>query len=108
MRFDDVDLSCQGCVLREQPQISDGSFYVRVPVEVDGCRFEATLRCRVTEGGHEIELEMLTGEAGTVVEPDEALEAKLMHAVERLADLRLCGNERLCPEQVIRMVHDGD
>ena len=104
MRVDDVDLSCQGCMMREQPQIADGSFLVRVPVVVDERSLWATLRCRVTEAGHEIELEMLTDDGGAALSPSDEESAKVLRAVERLADLRLCGNERLCPEQVIRMV----
>ena len=106
MRFDDVDLSCQGCMMREQPQIADGSFYVRVPVVVDEHPFQATLRCRVTDSGHEIELEMVTDDAGGAVSPSEEEREKLLRAVERLADIQLCGNERLCPDQVIQVVRD--
>lgn len=104
MKLDDVNLSCQGCTLREQPQISDGSFYVRVPLAVDGTLYQATLHCRITDAGHEIELEMLSDEVDRPVMPDPMLEEKLDRAIGRITDLRLCGNERLCPEQVIRMV----
>ena len=101
MRFDEVELSCQGCTLREQPRIDDGSVYVRVPVEVSGCRYWATLRCRVGEEAHEIALEMLTDEQGGAVAISAELERRLSGALERVAELRLCGNERLCPEAVV-------
>lgn len=114
MELDDVDLdrvhlNCRDCAMHGRGGLDDDGFYVRVPLVERGERepaMMATLHCQVTEDCHRVTLEMLSGADGSVVAPPESFLRDLDRTLGRIAEKRLCGSGRLCPETVTRLLHD--
>ena len=112
MDLDDVDLdrvhlNCRDCVMHDHGRVGGDGFYVQVPLVERGARepaMMATLHCEVAGDCHRITLEMLSGTDGSVVSPPDSFLRDLDRTLGRLSEKRLCGNDRLCPESVARLV----
>jgi hypothetical protein len=99
-----VGLSCEQC--RFIRGDSAGDFDIDVPVNmVDaGVAGTARLHCAVSGDGHQIELMRLLDASDRAIEPSpEALET-LSAALQSVARHRICGNQHICPSDVVRIV----
>ena len=99
-----VELSCESCkYLRDS---RDGGFEIDVPVSMGegGLSGMARLHCVVSNERHRVELvELLDAESRTVHPSSEDL-AQVSVALDFVGQHRICGNQRICPPEVVRVV----
>jgi len=101
-----VTVDCGRCEFAS----SDGrdSFEVTVPIGdietgIDGT---AKLHCSISVGRHEIKLEAWNDTAGHPIRPPAKTQRRLLAALGKLADQRICGNHQICPADVVRVVEE--
>lgn len=99
-----VELFCESCEYLRDSQ--DGGFEIDVPVSMGdgGLSGMARLHCVVSSERHCVELiELLDAESRTVHPSSEDLE-QVSAALDFVGQHRICGNQRICPPDVVRIV----
>jgi hypothetical protein len=99
-----VEIACEQCRLIRGG--SAGDFDIVVPVSMGdaGVAGAARLHCEVSGDRHQIELTGLRDGSDRAIEPSpEALE-KISAALQSVARHRICGNQHICPSDVVRIV----
>jgi len=97
-----INIDCERCRFAgcsgEDPHV----FYVRVDIEDEQSHqgTSALLECKVEPNAHYIRPLEIGGEAGAI-DPD-----RLEQALETVAARRLCGNNRICPAEIVDIVKD--
>jgi len=100
-------IDCSQCQFRSAS--GGGSFDVVVPVSdtETGTAGPAKLHCSVTLELHAVELTEWRDEQGQIIEPPDELRHRLSEALGFVAERRICGNHRLCPTEVVRVVEQA-
>lgn len=85
---------------------SQGSFEVTVPLsdietDIEGA---ARLRCSVSPEHHKVELEEWIDPSGRPLKPSIKMGKRLLSALGFVEDHRVCGNQAICPSEVVRIV----
>lgn len=99
-----VRLDCENC--RYCGEWGSNSFELEVPVEdgITGLKGQARIACEVAAGGHRITLIHFHDLAGNEQPLDTEQRRRLDSLLQLVAEKELCGNERLCPKQVVDRV----
>lgn len=99
-----VKVSCEDC----RCVFHDGSstFDVTVPVTVGerGVSGTARLHCIVSAEHHEVELVQLLDAELRDIQPSPEVREQVSAALDFVAEHRICGNSRICPPDVVRIV----
>ena len=85
-----------------------GGFDVAVPLtdgEI-GTSGTAILHCTVTPACHHVELQEWNDTGFHSISPSAELRPRISAALDFVAEHRLCGNRRICPSEVIRIVEE--
>lgn len=95
-------VSCENC----RHVASDGcSFDIAVPVRTEGAAGTARLHCTISPDRHQIEF-VCWDEAPSPAEAADRMRGQVSEVLGFIADQRLCGNDRICPMQVVRLVEE--
>jgi hypothetical protein len=103
IKKNDIEIDCEHCIYNSSHGSND--FELSVPVtdtQID-VTANATIRCRVHHGQHHLKLENWKNDDHVAPVSEEAL-SRLSSVLEFIAEKRLCGNQRLCPEAIIRII----
>ena len=99
-----VEIACEQCRLTRGDSAGDFDIVVPVSMGDSGVAGTARLHCAVSGDRHEIELTALRDGSDRAIEASpEALE-KLSAALQSVARHRICGNQHICPSDVVRIV----
>lgn len=103
----DICVDCGHCRYAQAGQ-QPGSFDVVVPVRdiASGVEGLARLQCRVTPERHEVRLVDWRGMDERPLEPPPGLRDRLDEALAWVAEHRVCGNQQICPAEVVRIVQE--
>ena len=95
-------LDCEHCRFAGCNPDDSHAFYVRVVIEDEQAHNSASalIECKVEPQSHQVQLVELDGEAGAIDRE------RLERALEVVAEQRLCGNNRICPAEIVRIVED--
>jgi hypothetical protein len=99
-----VLIDCKRCVCNSSNE--DLGFEVSVPVcdsKTDLC-INARLFCSVSADKHQIELRDWKDDVTGVSSLSPDLEARISETITFIADHKICGNNEICPEQVVKIV----
>jgi len=107
IKRDDVGIDCSQCEFASSE--GGGSFDVTVPVRdaSTGLAGLAELHCKVTPELHAVEMTKWRDEQSQIIEPPDELRHRLTKALGFVAERRLCGNQHLCPTEVVRVVEEA-
>ena len=107
IKRDNVGINCRQCEFTSSN--GGGSFYVTVPVDdaASGIAGLAELHCTVTSELHTVELTKWHDEQGQIIKPPAELRHRLLKALDFVAERRICGNQHLCPTEVVRVVEEA-
>ena len=93
-------LSCESC----RHVASDGcSFDIAVPVRTEEAAGTARLHCTITPERHQVEF-VCWDEAPSSAEAADRMLRQVSEVLGFIAEQRLCGNDRICPLQVVQLV----
>lgn len=99
-------VGCENCSCSS----SDGSggFEVIVPIRDSetGIKGTAKLYCRVSPDRHQVSLRAWHGASLDAEAPSATMRQRLSAALAFVADQRVCGNRRICPPAVVRIVEE--
>lgn len=103
-----VELFCEGCQYVRGDQ--DGGFEITVPVAVGegGPTGTARLHCVVSGERHRVELIELLGAESRAVHPSPGELEQMSAVLDFVGRHRVCGNQRICPPDVVRVVKAQD
>ena len=95
-------LDCEHCRFAGCNPDDPNAFYVRVAIEDERAHNSASalIECKVEKQCHQLQLVELGSEAGAIDRD------RLERALEVVAEQRLCGNNRICPAEIVRIVED--
>jgi len=95
-------LDCEHCRFAGCNPDDPHAFYVRVAIEDERVHSStsALIECTVEPQSHQLQLVELGSEAGAVDRE------RLEKALDVVAEQRLCGNNRICPAEIVRIVED--
>ena len=95
-------LDCEHCRFAGCSPDDPNAFFVRVAIEDEqaGQSASALIECRVEPHSHRLQLVELGGEV------DAIDRERLERALDVVAEQRLCGNNRICPAEIVRIVED--
>ena len=99
-----VELFCESCKYLRDSQ--DGGFEIDVPLSMGDGELSgmAKLHCVVSSERHRVELiELLDAESRTVHPSSEDL-AQVSAALDFVGQHCICGNQRICPPEIVRVV----
>ncbi|MCU7830280.1 MAG: hypothetical protein KZQ85_14545 [Candidatus Thiodiazotropha sp. (ex Myrtea sp. 'scaly one' KF741663)] len=106
-----MSLKKDGCIVKcEHCQCvsNDGSggFDVKVPIcsDKDGISGTARLHCVVSPEHHQVELMDWEDDEHHPVLPPNSVRQRLSSALNFVADHRVCGNQKICPLEIIQIV----
>lgn len=99
-----IAIACEQC--RFCREDGCGGFDVEVPIsdKEQGIQGLARIHCVTDESSHRVELESWQDADGTPLSPPEDTSQRLGEALELVAQRRLCGNGKLCPQEIVRVV----
>ena len=94
-----IRIDCENCRFEGCSSGDPRTFFVRVNIEDELAQREASalLECKVEKQSHRVQLAELTG--GNGVDLD-----RLDRILEVVSEKRLCGNDRICPAEITRLV----
>jgi hypothetical protein len=99
-----VEIACEQCRLIRGDSAGDFDIVVPVSMGDTGMAGTARLHCAVAGDRHQVELMGLRDAGDRAIQPSpEALE-KLSAALDSVARHRVCGNQHICPPDVVRIV----
>ncbi|MCU7918253.1 MAG: hypothetical protein KZQ95_07820 [Candidatus Thiodiazotropha sp. (ex Epidulcina cf. delphinae)] len=83
-----------------------GGFDVQVPICADdnGIAGTARLHCAISAERHRVELVNWKDTDDHTVTPPKEIQKRLATALDFVADHRVCGNQKICPAEVIEIV----
>ena len=97
-------LGCEKCRCHEE---TDGNnIEIKVPVTdlETGRKGMAFIDCELIGKKHELTLTRIEGPDGFEMQLSDEARMRLNRLLEILAKDRLCGNDRICPEQIVQFV----
>lgn len=99
-----VEIACEQCRLIRGD--SAGGFDIVVPVSMgdSGVAGTARLHCAVSGDQHQVKLMGLRDGSDRAMEPSPEAMGKLSAALDSVARHRICGNQHVCPADVVRIV----
>ena len=85
---------------------ASGCFDVVVPISdaETGIIGNAKLHCVISAESHGVELVEWQGVGNCPDESMQGIRDRLLTALDFVADQRICGNSRICPAEVVRIV----
>ena len=106
MKKDGIILDCKHCLYTSSH--ARGSFDVAVPIidSESGISGSASLRCRVSDEGHTVDLLEWRGFDQHDGRSGETLQKRVNSMLDFVAERRICGNCSICPPEIIRIVED--
>jgi len=102
-----VGIACERCRLIRGDSAGDFEIVVPVSMSDTGTAGTARLHCAVSNDRHQVELMALFDARGRTLQPSPAAMEKLSAALESVARHRICGNQHICPSDVVRIVAGG-
>jgi hypothetical protein len=102
-----VEIACERCRLIRGDSAGDFEIVVQVSMIDTGTAGTARLHCAVSGDRHQVELMALLDAGGRTFQPSPAAMEKLSAALESVARHRICGNQHICPSDVVRIVAGG-
>ena len=96
-----ITIDCENCRFEGCNSGDPRAFFVRVNIQdkLAGQEASALLECRVEAQSHLVQLVELSD--GNGIDRD-----RLARILELVSEKRLCGNARICPAEIARMVGD--
>lgn len=94
-----ISIACENCSYQGVSSDDPHSFFVRVRIEDEssGQSSYAMVECHVDQDTHDIRLIDLDEASGIDVE-------RLRKALANVSASRVCGNKRICPAEIVRIV----
>ena len=104
LKKDGVVVACEQCEYASNDKRD--SFDVIVPLSdtETGLHGIARLRCTVSPSTHQVELNEWKGATGEPVQTSAVMNKRVRGALSFIADHRVCGNQHICPSQVVEIV----
>jgi len=102
-----ITIACENCSFQGTSSNDPHAFFVRVGIkdEKNSRGSTAMIECRVDEHSHDVRLVDLDEDTGIDRE-------RLEEALKIVSEKRLCGNNRICPAEIVRIVeqiqNEGD
>lgn len=104
IRKQGIQVACEKCeLIRGDGQ---GGFEITVPMKVEGTAIDgyARLHWAVVDGCHQIQLlEWQGGDHQPLAIADDQ-RRRIAEALDAIAEQRVCGNTKICPLEVVRIV----
>ncbi|MES9961366.1 MAG: hypothetical protein ABW082_13900 [Sedimenticola sp.] len=101
-----IVVKCENCccLLNE----GNGGFDVDVPISDSqtGVTGEAVIHCIISNGHHTVELMNWKDSEHHIIEPPRNIQKRLTETLEFVAENRICGNQNLCPSEVVRIAKE--
>lgn len=101
-----IMVACERCELVR----SDGSggFEITVPMKIEEASIDgfAKLHWAVVDGCHQIRLLEWSGNSRQPDEISDEHRKRISEALDAIAEQRVCGNTRICPLEVVRIVKE--
>lgn len=99
-----VEVCCQNCHCVAMDEA--GGFDIDVPVELGaaGHGGVARLHCSVSAEQHRIEFVDWVGDVPQQPQLSEEESQRVAEMLDYVAEKRICGNSRVCPSEVVRIV----
>lgn len=99
-----VVVGCEDCECVSDDKT--GGFEVTVPVRDIETDFEgiARLGCSVSPKNHKVELKEWIDPSGRLSRPTKKAGKRLLSALGFVEEHRVCGNQAICPSEVVRIV----
>jgi hypothetical protein len=99
-----VEIACEQCQLIRGDSAGDFDIVVPVSIGDTGIAGTARLHCAVAGDRHQVELVGLREAGGRAIQPSPEAMEKISAALESVARHRVCGNQHICPPDVVRIV----
>lgn len=101
-----VTVRCEQCRFVASDQ--RGGFDVAVPIGASDCGVAGTARlhCIVAPEGHQVALVEWHDADRRPVEASDEVRQRLTAALGFVAEQRICGNRRVCPAEIVRIVEE--
>lgn len=102
-----VRLDCESC--RYCGDCGADSFQLEVPIEdqLTGLKGNALIQCEVSDFGHRVTLVHFRDPAGNALVLNEDQNQRLGRLLHLIAEKKICGNEGLCPREVVERVRSS-
>ncbi|MDJ0832857.1 MAG: hypothetical protein QNJ69_04990 [Gammaproteobacteria bacterium] len=99
-----ISIDCAHCQFIDDGD--NGDFDVQVPLADDdtGLAGIATLQCKITPQNHQVAMIDWHDADARSIDPPAALQDRLDGVLAYIERRRVCGNEKICPPDVIRIV----
>ena len=106
LKKNDVMVDCNHCRFVSSSDAQD--FVITVPLQdlKTGGSKTAILHCVVSAQNHEIEFQAWKDETGSASSMPGDLQTRLSAALDFVAEKRICGNEKICPSEVVHIVQN--
>ena len=99
-----VSIECEQCHCLSSDD--KGGFDIIVPVQDSktGLSGISKLHCQVSSQEHKVEIIELRDTNSQLIVPSEDVKNRLNKALEFIAEHQVCGNQKICPADVVRVV----
>ncbi len=104
LQKNEIMVDCKRCKFASSNDA--GSFVVTVPLQdlkTGGCQ-TAILRCAVSADHHDIEFQGWEDELNSSASFSADLPTRMASVLSYVARIRICGNAKLCPSEVVQAV----
>ncbi|MEJ2453134.1 MAG: hypothetical protein P8103_03135 [Candidatus Thiodiazotropha sp.] len=101
-----VIVDCEHCIYTNNDGRSCFDITVPISDSETGASGQASLHCSVTAEQHIIELTKWQDADHHLIQITEKLKNRVSSALNYVADHRICGNRKLCPSEVVRVVEE--
>jgi hypothetical protein len=105
MRISEYKIHCVQCHLLSK-EANDRGLTIQVPIIIalQDEPFSATIDCQILKHNHRLTLKGLQDAAGHEIELSQGEQHKLESSLKRVEDSRLCGNAKICPQRIVKLV----
>ncbi len=104
LKKNDIEVDCKHCQFSSSND--DGDFKVLVPIRdlESGITGQASLVCQVSSNTHHLKLDRWTDASNQPIKASENVQQRLLEALDYVAVKKVCGNQAICPTDVVEFV----
>lgn len=104
LKKNDIEVDCKHCKFSSSNDAGD--FEVTVPIRdlESGISGQASLVCKVSSNSHYLKLGRWTDEFDQAIQASENIQQRLYDALDYVAEKKVCGNQGICPSDVMEFV----